>query len=43
MPTKLKTVVFICTGNFYRSRFSEYFFNALAKEHGLYWQATSEA
>jgi len=41
MPTNLKTVVFICTGNFYRSRFSEYLFNALAKKHGLYWRATS--
>ena len=41
MPTNLKTVVFICTGNFYRSRFSEYLFNALAKERGLFWRATS--
>ena len=41
MPTNLKTVVFICTGNFYRSRFSEYLFNALAKKSGLYWRATS--
>ena len=41
MPTNLKTVVFICTGNFYRSRFSEYLFNALAKQQGLYWRATS--
>jgi protein-tyrosine phosphatase len=41
MPTNLKTVVFICTGNFYRSRFAEYLFNALAKQRGLYWRATS--
>jgi len=41
MPTNLKTVVFVCTGNFYRSRFSEYLFNALAKKKGLYWRATS--
>ena len=41
MPSNLKTVVFICTGNFYRSRFSEYLFNALAKKNGLYWRATS--
>ena len=42
MPaTNLKTVVFICTGNFYRSRFSEYLFNALATKSGLYWRATS--
>jgi protein-tyrosine phosphatase len=36
-----KTAVFVCTGNFYRSRFAEYFFNALAKEVGLPWRATS--
>jgi protein-tyrosine phosphatase len=36
-----KTVVFVCTGNYYRSRFSEYLFNALAKEGGLHWRATS--
>ena len=41
MPTNFKTVVFICTGNFYRSRFCEYLFNALAKKNGLYWRATS--
>jgi protein-tyrosine phosphatase len=42
MPaTKFKTVVFICTGNFYRSRFSEYLFNALAKKSGLQWRAMS--
>ena len=42
MPTtNLRTVVFVCTGNFYRSRFSEYLFNALAKKNGLYWRATS--
>ncbi len=38
---KPKTVVFICTGNFYRSRFSEYLFNGLAEERGLKWRATS--
>jgi protein-tyrosine phosphatase len=41
MFQNFKTVVFICTGNFYRSRFSEYLFNALARERGLYWRATS--
>jgi protein-tyrosine phosphatase len=39
--TKFKTVVFICTANYYRSRFSEYFFNALAEKRGLGWRATS--
>ena len=42
MPdTNHKTVVFICTGNFYRSRFSEYLFNSLAKKCGLQWRAIS--
>ena len=42
MPaTKFKTVVFICTGNFYRSRFSEYLFNTLAEKSELQWCATS--
>src|SRR6516162_3159669 len=36
-----KTVVFVCSGNYYRSRFAEYLFNALAKERGLHWRATS--
>jgi protein-tyrosine phosphatase len=38
---KFKTVNFVCTGNYYRSRFSEYLFNALAEEEGLRWRATS--
>ena len=38
---QFKNIVFICTGNFYRSRFSEYLFNALAKERRLDWRATS--
>ena len=41
MPTNLRTIVFICTGNFYRSRFCEYLFNSLAKKNGLNWRATS--
>jgi protein-tyrosine phosphatase len=36
-----KTVLFICTGNYYRSRFAEYLFNALAEQEGLHWRATS--
>lgn len=38
---KSKTVVFVCTGNYYRSRFSEYVFNSLAEKRGLQWRATS--
>ena len=41
MTTNPKTVVFVCSGNYYRSRFAEYLFNALAKERGLHWRATS--
>ena len=41
MPKEPKIVVFVCTGNYYRSRFSEYLFNALAKKTGLEWRATS--
>jgi protein-tyrosine-phosphatase len=35
------TVLFLCTGNYYRSRFAELLFNALAKSKGLSWSATS--
>lgn len=36
-----KTVLFLCTGNYYRSRFAEEVFNHMAAEAGLDWQATS--
>jgi len=36
-----KTVLFLCTGNYYRSRFAECFFNSVASETGLPWRATS--
>jgi protein-tyrosine phosphatase len=38
---KFKEVIFVCTANYYRSRFSEYLFNALARKHDLRWRATS--
>jgi protein-tyrosine phosphatase len=41
LPARVHTVLFICTANYYRSRFSEQWFNALAEEAGLGWQATS--
>jgi len=31
----------LCTGNYYRSRFAELLFNALAPAHNLPWQAFS--
>jgi len=37
----MNTVLFLCTGNYYRSRFAEYLFNFLAAKHGLDWQADS--
>jgi protein-tyrosine phosphatase len=36
-----KTVLFICTGNFYRSRFAEAVFNYHASKEGLPWKAIS--
>lgn len=34
-------VLFVCTGNFYRSRFSEILFNTLAPEYGIKARAVS--
>jgi protein-tyrosine phosphatase len=34
-------VLFLCTGNYYRSRFAELLFNHLASTQGLDWQAYS--
>ncbi len=36
-----KRVLFICTGNYYRSRFAEMLFNALASQKDLDWTADS--
>jgi predicted translation initiation factor SUI1 len=36
-----KTVLFLCTGNYYRSRFAEIFFNSVAGKMGLPWKAAS--
>src|SRR5437660_4670677 len=36
-----KTVLFLCTGNYYRSRFAEALFNSVAGKMGLPWQASS--
>jgi len=36
-----KTVLFLCTGNYYRSRFAEILFSSVATKMGLPWQATS--
>ena len=38
---KSKTVLFLCTGNYYRSRFAEFLFNYLAVQIDLDWHAIS--
>ena len=39
----MRTVLFLCTGNFYRSRFAEELFNHLAAANDLPWRADSRA
>ena len=39
---KQKTVLFLCTGNYYRSRFAEIYFNSVAVKMGLPWKALSK-
>ena len=41
MRPRLKTVLFLCSGNYYRSRFAEHLFNALAEAANLPWRADS--
>src|ERR1700683_352419 len=36
-----KTILFLCTGNYYRSRFAEILFNSVAERMGLPWRASS--
>jgi protein-tyrosine phosphatase len=38
-----KRLLFLCTGNYYRSRYAEELFNHLAMRRGLSWEATSRA
>lgn len=37
----MKTVLFLCTGNYYRSRFAELLFNTIAPRQDLRWRAES--
>jgi protein-tyrosine-phosphatase len=37
----MSKLLFLCTGNYYRSRFAELLFNAMAATHALPWQAFS--
>lgn len=39
----MKSLLFLCTGNYYRSRFSEEYFNYLAKAQRLPWHSYSRA
>jgi protein-tyrosine phosphatase len=41
--TSKMSVLFLCTGNYYRSRFAEELFNHRAEREGITWQATSRA
>ena len=38
-----RTVLFLCTGNYYRSRYAEILFNSVAGRMGLPWRAVSRA
>jgi protein-tyrosine phosphatase len=38
-----RRILFLCTGNYYRSRFAEILFNHLAKDGALGWSAFSRA
>ena len=37
----MNQVLFLCTGNYYRSRFAEFYFRHLASRTGLHWSADS--
>lgn len=37
----MQTILFLCSGNYYRSRYAELLFNHLAEQRGLGWRATS--
>ncbi|NJL79567.1 MAG: low molecular weight phosphatase family protein [Richelia sp. RM2_1_2] len=37
----MKKILFLCTANYFRSRFAELLFNDLARKQGLEWEADS--
>ena len=37
----MNKLLFVCTGNYYRSRFAEMYFNALAERASLNWRVAS--
>jgi len=42
-PLPIREVLFLCTGNYYRSRFAEVLFNHLMDQRGQAWRAFSRA
>jgi protein-tyrosine phosphatase len=38
----MSRILFLCTGNYYRSRFAEEYFNHHAVRHGVRWRADSK-
>jgi protein-tyrosine phosphatase len=40
-PEQRKQVLFLCSGNYYRSRYAEILFNHLAEMQGVPWRASS--
>lgn len=41
MNREMKRILFLCSGNYYRSRFAEHLFNWLAEQESLCWGAES--
>lgn len=37
----MKKILFVCSGNYYRSRYAEIYFNHLAAKEGIDWHADS--
>jgi protein-tyrosine phosphatase len=40
-PTPMKSLLFLCSGNYYRSRFAEILFNSAASAQRMPWRADS--
>ena len=37
----MRNILFLCSGNYYRSRFAEYYFNHMAARDAIRWRAKS--
>ena len=42
MNKRMQKLLFLCSGNYYRSRFAEEYFNHLAESKGIRWKAYSK-